>query len=45
MLAAGLCTVSANQAGDGNYEPAPQATLDVTIAIDDTIFRNGFDGA
>jgi len=45
MLASGLCTVSANQAGDGNYDPAPQAALDVTLGPDDTIFRNGFDGA
>ncbi|WP_395681486.1 DUF11 domain-containing protein [Dokdonella sp.] len=45
MLASGLCTVSANQAGDSNYQPAPQATLDVTLGPDDTIFRNGFDGA
>ena len=45
MLASGLCTVSANQAGDSNYEPAPQATLDVTLGPDDTIFRYGFDGA
>jgi len=44
MLASGLCTVSANQAGDGNFDPAPQATLDVTLGPDDTIFRNGFDG-
>jgi hypothetical protein len=45
MLASGLCTVNANQAGDDNYEPAPQATLDVTLGPDDTIFRNAFDGA
>ena len=45
MLASGLCTVSADQAGDGNYEPAPQATLDVTLGQDDTIFRYGFDGS
>jgi hypothetical protein len=45
MLASGLCTVSANQAGDDNFDPAPQATLDVTLGPNDTIFRNGFDGA
>ncbi|MEO7324148.1 MAG: hypothetical protein ABIW82_04905, partial [Dokdonella sp.] len=44
MLAPGLCTISANQAGDTNYAAAAQATLDVTIGPNDTIFRNGFDG-
>ncbi|MBW8311871.1 MAG: autotransporter domain-containing protein [Rhizobium sp.] len=32
MLAAGTCSLTADQAGDGNYEPAPQATLDVGVA-------------
>ena len=45
MLASGLCTVSADQDGTANYAPALQATLDVTLAPDDTLFRNGFDGA
>lgn len=45
MLAPGLCTISANQAGDANYAAAPQVTLNVTIGPDDTIFRNGFEGS
>ncbi|MEP7205791.1 MAG: kelch repeat-containing protein [Casimicrobiaceae bacterium] len=32
ILAAGLCTVEANQAGDANYNVAPPKSLDVTIA-------------
>jgi len=32
MLAAGTCSLTANQAGNTNYSAAPQATLDVTIA-------------
>ena len=31
MLAAGMCSLAANQAGDANYDPAPQVVLDVTI--------------
>jgi uncharacterized delta-60 repeat protein len=30
-LAAGVCTIAANQAGDGNYTAAPQATLSFDI--------------
>lgn len=33
MLAAGTCALTANQAGDVNYTAAPQATLDVAIAV------------
>ncbi|MDN5780592.1 MAG: autotransporter domain-containing protein [Luteimonas sp.] len=31
MQGAGNCALTANQAGDANYDPAPQATLDVVI--------------
>ena len=31
MLSSGQCALTANQAGDGNYTAAPQATLNVTI--------------
>ncbi|MFO1311115.1 MAG: DUF642 domain-containing protein [Burkholderiales bacterium] len=31
MKSAGLCTLSANQAGDGNYQPAPQVQQVVSI--------------
>jgi hypothetical protein len=30
-LKAGICTVAANQAGNANYQAAPQATQDITI--------------
>ena len=30
-LAAGTCTVTADQAGDANYNPAPQLTLDIDV--------------
>ena len=32
-LAAGLCRISANQAGDANYTAAPQQVLEVTIGV------------
>ena len=31
-VAAGTCTIAANEAGDANYNPAPQTTLSFTIA-------------
>ncbi|MGO1003140.1 autotransporter domain-containing protein [Lysobacter sp. CA196] len=31
MLSAGTCSLTADQAADGNYSAAPQVTLDVTI--------------
>lgn len=31
-IAAGICTVTADQAGDANYNPAPQVTLDINVA-------------
>jgi len=30
-LAIGTCTVTADQAGDANYNPAPQVTLDINV--------------
>ncbi len=32
LLAAGTCTVAADQAGDADWNPAPQATQDVDVA-------------
>ena len=32
MLAVGTCTLTADQAGNANYEPAAQVTLDVVLA-------------
>ncbi|WP_175485804.1 autotransporter domain-containing protein [Lysobacter sp. yr284] len=32
-LAAGTCSLTANQAADANYSASPQVTLDVTIAL------------
>lgn len=32
ILTAGLCTIAADQAGDGNYNAAPQVTQNITIA-------------
>ena len=32
MLSAGTCSLTADQAGDGNYNAAPQLTLDVAIS-------------
>jgi mono/diheme cytochrome c family protein len=31
MVASGLCTLAANQAGNGNWNPAPQVTQGITI--------------
>jgi sugar lactone lactonase YvrE len=33
MVSAGICSLTANQAGDSTYAPATQQTLDVTIAL------------
>lgn len=33
MVAAGSCGLTANQAGDANYDPAPQVTLSVAIGL------------
>ena len=33
MVAAGSCSLTANQAGDASYSPAPQATLVVSIGL------------
>ena len=32
-LTAGVCTVAANQAGDANYNPAPQVTQTITVTV------------
>lgn len=33
MIAAGVCSLTADQAGDSRHAPAPQATLDVAIGM------------
>jgi len=35
ILGAGSCAVDADQAGDGNYDPAPQVTRSFTITLAD----------
>jgi hypothetical protein len=40
IVAAGTCALTANQAGDGNYDAAPQVTLDVAIAKADQFITN-----
>ncbi len=42
MLGTGLCTLTANQAGNANYAPAPQVSLNVTISSQ-LIFKDGFE--
>jgi hypothetical protein len=37
IVAAGTCTVTANQAGNANYNPAPQVTRNFTIAKADQV--------
>ncbi|MCF6225569.1 MAG: hypothetical protein L3J22_04600 [Xanthomonadales bacterium] len=32
LLAAGTCTVTADQAGDASFNPAPQVTLNITVS-------------
>jgi hypothetical protein len=32
LVAAGTCTIAADEAGDANYNPAPQATLSFTVS-------------
>lgn len=32
-LTAGVCTVAANQAGDSNFNPAPQVTQSITVSV------------
>lgn len=45
FIGAGTCTIDANQGGDAIYAPAPEAQQAVAvIAVDDSIFRNGFEG-
>jgi hypothetical protein len=40
MLAAGTCALTANQAGNSNYNAAPQVTLNVTIATRNQTITN-----
>jgi hypothetical protein len=36
----GICTVTANQAGDASYNPAPQVTLDIGVGLTDQVIIN-----
>jgi hypothetical protein len=42
LTGAGSCTITASQAGDGNYQPATDVLQAFTIT-DDLIFRDGFE--
>jgi hypothetical protein len=39
-LLVGTCTVSANQAGDDDYNAAPQVTIDITVDKGDQVITN-----
>lgn len=39
-VAVGTCTVLADQAGDANYNAAPQVTIDVAVAMGDQVITN-----
>ena len=39
-LGAGTCTVTADQAGDANFNPAPQVTLNIGVGLTDQIITN-----
>ena len=39
-LAVGTCTVTADQAGDDDFNAAPQVTLDITVAIGDQVITD-----
>lgn len=39
-LAVGTCTVTADQAGDDNFNPAPQVTLDIGVGLLDQAITN-----
>jgi hypothetical protein len=41
-IAVGTCTVTADQAGDANYNPAPQVTLDIVVAQGDQTITSFF---
>ncbi len=45
MVAAGTCTIAANQAGNGSYSAAPQMTQNVAQAAGVTLVVNGFDSS
>jgi len=43
-LTAGTCTVTANQAGDDDYNAAPQVTTDIAVGkAEEIIFEDGFE--
>ncbi len=43
-LTAGTCTVTANQAGDDDYNAAPQVTTDIAVGkAEQIIFEDGFE--
>jgi hypothetical protein len=43
-LTAGTCTVTANQAGDDDYNAAPQVTTDIAVGkAEGVIFEDGFE--
>ena len=45
FISAGTCTIDANQGGDAIYSPAPEVQQSfAVIAVDDLIFRDGFEG-
>ena len=39
-LAVGTCTVTADQAGDATYNPAPQVTLNIGVGLTDQVITN-----
>jgi hypothetical protein len=39
-LAVGTCTVTADQAGDASFNPAPQVTLDIGVGLTDQVITN-----
>ena len=39
-MTVGTCTVTADQAGDANYNAAPQVTIDITVAMGDQVITN-----
>ena len=44
MLAEGNCALTANQAGDTNYNAAPQLTLEVSLGVLGPLLVDGFEG-
>jgi len=39
-LLEGTCTVTADQAGDASFDPAPQVTLDIGVGLTDQVITN-----